>query len=389
MQQIKTVITSMACVLTLSSIGPMVGPDLQPVFGTLFTGAWAQDADTHTPPVADVADTQPSAAMIDFGDDSSFFANDGECDDPRFAGPGVHTILNANDEKADATDCRTAFMAGQVVLAPHAGGDLPDIDFGDNSGMFAGDGECDDPRFSGQDVAPKPSRSNIRRDADDCRAALVNGTARFDGELTPLHAGEIDGVNYGENTGNFADDGECDDPRFSGENVAATADRGHALKDAHDCYLAVSRGTAQYDGELPPLFSGTLDGVDFGDNSGGSPDDGECDDPRFRGPGMAQPSLAPDNVRADAHDCQWHLARGFVELVTIGELFTGSFDGIDFGDNSGSYVDDGECDDNRFEGPGLGSEETRRTDANDCKIAYERGEIILKSQAPAPPVILE
>jgi len=53
---------------------------------------------------------------IDFGDDSSVWANDGECDDPRFQGPGTHSILLEEDRGADATDCRTLYEAGQITL---------------------------------------------------------------------------------------------------------------------------------------------------------------------------------------------------------------------------------------------------------------------------------
>lgn len=52
---------------------------------------------------------------IDFGDDSSTWANDGECDDPRFAGPGMTTTtLLASDILHDATDCRAAYARGAL-----------------------------------------------------------------------------------------------------------------------------------------------------------------------------------------------------------------------------------------------------------------------------------
>ncbi len=55
-------------------------------------------------------------AEIDFGDDSSIWANDGECDDPRFDGPGAHPVNFDDDIRADATDCRTLFEAGEIWL---------------------------------------------------------------------------------------------------------------------------------------------------------------------------------------------------------------------------------------------------------------------------------
>lgn len=53
---------------------------------------------------------------IEWGDDGSRWANDGECDDPRFAGPGVHSNNLAEDRFHDATDCRTLYEQGQIYL---------------------------------------------------------------------------------------------------------------------------------------------------------------------------------------------------------------------------------------------------------------------------------
>jgi len=53
---------------------------------------------------------------IDFGDDSSQWAHDGECDDPRFSGPGSAAELAEADYFRDASDCRAAVAAGTVVF---------------------------------------------------------------------------------------------------------------------------------------------------------------------------------------------------------------------------------------------------------------------------------
>ena len=59
----------------------------------------------------------PHATAVDFGNDSSQWANDGECDDPRFTGPGMtSTPLLDEDTRPDASDCRRAFQAGQIRL---------------------------------------------------------------------------------------------------------------------------------------------------------------------------------------------------------------------------------------------------------------------------------
>lgn len=53
---------------------------------------------------------------VAFGDDSSAWANDGECDDPRFEGRGMAATLVADDLGHDATDCRRLYEAGDIRL---------------------------------------------------------------------------------------------------------------------------------------------------------------------------------------------------------------------------------------------------------------------------------
>jgi len=50
---------------------------------------------------------------------------------------------------------------------------------------------------------------------------------------------------------------------------------------------------------------------------------------------------------------------------------------IDFGDDSGQFANDGECDDGRFVGNKMGLTSSERTDATDCRALYESGEIML------------
>lgn len=54
---------------------------------------------------------------IDFGNDASFWSNDGECDDPRFEGPGMASgALRDQDRLRDATDCENLYQSGDVWL---------------------------------------------------------------------------------------------------------------------------------------------------------------------------------------------------------------------------------------------------------------------------------
>ncbi|MBJ7578878.1 hypothetical protein JHC09_13395 [Devosia sp. MC532] len=115
-------------------------------------------------------------SQVDFGDDSGSYANDGECDDPRFTGAGMTaTDLLSEDLLADATDCQSAFDAGKISLLGVA--EDGKIDFGDDEGEFANDGECDDMRFSGSGMTETALiQDDIMHDATDCRAAAKAGT---------------------------------------------------------------------------------------------------------------------------------------------------------------------------------------------------------------------
>ncbi len=130
------------------------------------------------------------AQTVDFGDDSSTWARDGECDDPRFAGDGMtSTTLLPQDTGRDATDCRNAFERGLIrvrsdaetstvsgAAADAAVRDTSYIDFGDDDGDFARDGECDDRRFTGEGMTQTPLlEADVLHDASDCRDAYRAG----------------------------------------------------------------------------------------------------------------------------------------------------------------------------------------------------------------------
>ena len=126
------------------------------------------------------------AQSIDFGDDASRFARDGECDDMRFSGAGMtSTTLIDSDIRHDATDCRAAYNQGRLTFlgGQRSGGtttpvrtDSSRIQWGDNSSRFANDGECDDKRFVGAGMTSTILiDSDIKHDATDCRVAYEQG----------------------------------------------------------------------------------------------------------------------------------------------------------------------------------------------------------------------
>ena len=159
-----------------------------------FGGAGDAEASDKTEPVAladaNAAGGKPAAAAAatpDFGDDNGNYAKDGECDDMRFAGPGMTstTLLDA-DIRHDATDCRAAFNQGRLTfkgdnvtaasLASVNSADVNRIQWGDDNGSFANDGECDDKRFEGAGMTSTPLLdADIKHDASDCRSAFAQG----------------------------------------------------------------------------------------------------------------------------------------------------------------------------------------------------------------------
>ncbi|MCZ6474910.1 MAG: PPC domain-containing protein, partial [Gammaproteobacteria bacterium] len=120
-----------------------------------------------------VAGTVSSQQRIQFGDDSGDWANDGECDDPRFEGERMASVLLDEDTYRDATDCEDLFSQGLIVLRADAASGR--IDFGDDSSTWARDGECDDPRFAGAGVAAYLTDADLYRDATDCRDLFDQG----------------------------------------------------------------------------------------------------------------------------------------------------------------------------------------------------------------------
>ena len=52
-------------------------------------------------------------------------------------------------------------------------------DFGDDSGPYPHDGECEDPRFEGNWVSPLANDEGLKRDASDCRTLVSQGLIRW------------------------------------------------------------------------------------------------------------------------------------------------------------------------------------------------------------------
>ncbi len=193
------------------------------------------------------------AQTVDFGADTSQWANDGECDDPRFSGAGMAatTLLDA-DILGDATDCKAAFDAGTIALiggeaapAPLATSLEPipaAINFGDDAGDWPKDGECDDRRFYGGAMASDLGWQFVGHDATDCRAAFDAGSISLWAEAASVAATQCSAIDFGDDTGPYPNDFECDDVRFEGRGTASVMNITNLGKDAADCSAQCSFG---------------------------------------------------------------------------------------------------------------------------------------------------
>ena len=330
---------------------------------------------------ADIAIATPIDA-IDFGDDSSEWNKDGECDDPRFEGTGAASELVDADLKKDATDCKAAYEAGTITLKDTSTTPVAtaDINFGDDTSQWAKDGECDDPRFTGTGSAGELLEEDSMHDATDCKAAFTAGTVTLKSGDTPVAVANTGDIVFGDDTSEYANDSECDDPRFEGTGVAGEPTSDNRMHDATDCKAAVEAGTATMKtGETnePNKF-------EYGTDNSRYANDGECDDKRFTGEGMDK-KLLEEDVSGDATDCRTLVDAGKLSIIPVYDpayLAGAPYDskGINFGDNTSDYANDDQCDDPRFQGPGAAEtllDTDLRHDRDDCKKAYEAGTVIL------------
>ena len=307
-----------------------------------------------------------SRGRLEFGDNGSGTAYDGECDDPRFDGNGMAKTLLAGNMGHDALDCRMLLEQGRIRLNPLFQEPGDGVDFGTDGSNWANDGECDDPRFVGDGMADTLLAKDVGRDAADCRSLFEEGRIR----LHPLFKGPRDTVKYGDDGADWVRDGACDDPRFVGDGTAETLLLENMGRDAADCRSLFEEGWIQ----RHPLFGDPAEPLDFGDDGSKWAHDGECDDPRFVGDGMAE-TLLVEHMGRDAADC---LGLHGEERIRLHPLFGGPRVSLDFGDDGSEWANDGECDDPRFVGDGTAdslSVENMGRDAADCRSLFEEGRI--------------
>lgn len=118
--------------------------------------------------------------------------------------------------------------------------------------------------------------------------------------------------------------------------------------------------------------------IDFGDDAGNWPNDGVCDDPRFKGPKSGEGMLAVD-IGHDATDCRQAFEAELIARVYDPATVTAG--DLNFGSDSSPFKNDGVCNDPRFGGPKSDPENTvpdDKMDASDCRALFEAGEVWLR-----------
>ncbi|MEL7454222.1 MAG: caspase family protein, partial [Pseudomonadota bacterium] len=119
------------------------------------------------------------------------------------------------------------------------------IDFGSADGENGNDGQCSDRRFMGDGMSLPPwSPLHVRRDATDCEQLWNAGKieVRTQERLGLANIDRVyDTIDFGIDASSWANDGQCDDPRFEGSAMArAPSETGRDRSDCLVAYLAKS-----------------------------------------------------------------------------------------------------------------------------------------------------
>ena len=142
--------------------------------------------------------------------------------------------------RATATLALMLCLAGLVAPGTAA---AQAVEFGDDSGQYPRDAECDDRRFVGTGMAVVLNWRNTGRDASDCKALFDAGQIRLWVMGEALRATQCQAIDFGNDSGDYARDDECDDMRFEGPGMARGVTRENVGLDATDCLHHCRYGT--------------------------------------------------------------------------------------------------------------------------------------------------
>lgn len=116
------------------------------------------------------------------------------------------------------------------------------MDFGDDSGTYANDSQCDDRRFVGTGMAASLNNDHIGHDRKDCQRLFDAGMIAPVDAATGQAATQCTAIDFGDNSSEWSDDGECDDARFDGPGTHSIISLKDVRADANDCKSQCERG---------------------------------------------------------------------------------------------------------------------------------------------------
>ncbi len=122
-----------------------------------------------------------------------------------------------------------------------------------------------------------------------------------------------DSIRFGNDDSEWAKDDECDDRRFYGPGMASSLDEDDNGKDKTDCKRGFEMGQLKIWNFKEALAATQCKAINFGDDKSDWPNDGECDDYRFEGPGTDGVLLRAD-IGHDATDCRALCAAGQIAV---------------------------------------------------------------------------
>jgi hypothetical protein len=248
----------------------------------------------------------------DFGADTSAWANDGECDDPRFSGPGVAGVTVEVDRMADATDCRAAFEAGTAQLIEAQGSVAAPVAPAAMAAPAAPVAPAA-PSVKGTQAAQPAAPATLAVPAAPAASAAAAPVASAPAPVAPVAVAPAAVIDYGSDSSEWANDGECDDRRFVGQGVATTLDWANVGRDASDCRALHEAGQIRVWNWTEAQAATQCAAISFGDDVSQFASNGVCDDPRFDGRGMDR-VIAISESGHDATDCLQLCAFGAIAL---------------------------------------------------------------------------
>lgn len=136
---------------------------------------------------------------------------------------------------------RPIILAGLLMTLPLAG-QAQNITFGNNGSEWARDGVCDDPRFAGPGMAQSLDEDDRGKDAADCRNAFRDGRVKLWVQSEAQAATQCSAIRFGNNSSEWARDGECDDYRFIGKGMSSVLLSEDIGRDARDCKALCNAG---------------------------------------------------------------------------------------------------------------------------------------------------